>query len=414
MRKIETKFLIILTSVLGFFTAEAQTNNDSEILNANTITTAVPFLRINPDGRTGAMGDAGIAASGDANAVFLNTARTAFIDKDYGVSLSFVPWLRGISTDVYMADMVGYYKIKDMQTLSASIRYFSLGQINFTDYNGTAIGNGQPKEFSLDVNYARKLTKYYSLAVGMRYIYSNLSTQGPNDFAPGSAFGADLSMFYTKPLKVKKLDGAKFNWGLAITNIGSKMTYTGNAQNKDYIPTNFGFGLGTELKINEYNGIHIYADVNKLLVPTPIPSDSLYVSGTTDIRPEYDKDADGVPDYKQKSSVGAMFTSWGDAPGGFSEELKEFNFSFGAEYVYNEMFMVRAGYFYEPRTKGDRRYLSAGAGIKYSVFQLNFAYNIPTSPQRKPLDNTLRFTLLFDFAKGGVKNNGELAPTEVN
>lgn len=405
MKKIEVNILMLFTLLTSVTLVNAQTTGD-KILDANTITTAVPFLRINPDGRTGAMGDVGMAVSPDINAVFSNTSRTAFLESDYGVSLSFVPWLRGISTDVYMADMVGYYRIKEMQTISASIRYFSLGTINFTDNNGGETGTGNPREFALDVNYARKLTKKYSLAVGLRYIYSNLSTNQFADYSPGSAFGADLSMFYTTPIKVNKLEGLKFNWGLALTNIGSKMTYSGNALNKDFIPTNLGLGIGTEIKIDEYNAINVYADVNKLMVPTPVKNEDLYVRNTSgqltqDIKPEYDENNNDVADYKEKSSIGAMFSSFGDAPGGFSEELKEFMISVGAEYVYNDMFMVRAGYFYEPPTKGSRKFLSAGIGLKYSVAQLNFAYTIPTSNQRNPLDNTMRFTLLFDFVKGG-------------
>lgn len=409
MRKLEIKKLGIVTLVLGMSMLTAKLNGQTtgeKILNANTITTAVPFLRINPDGRTGAMGDVGMAVSADANAVFSNTSRLAFIESDYGVSMTFVPWLRGIATDVYMADLVGYYKIKEMQTIAASVRYFSLGTINFTDDFGAENGTGNPREFAVDLNYARRLGDKFSLATGLRYIYSNLSTNQFTDYKPGSAFGADLSMFYTNPLKVKKLEGAKINFGLAFTNIGSKMTYSGNALNKDFIPTNFGFGLGTELDIDEHNSINIYADINKLLVPTPVPTDELYNVANdpnSGIKTEYDEDDNAIADYRERSSVGAMFTSFGDAPGGFKEEMKEFMVSVGAEYVYNDMFMVRAGYFYEPPTKGSRRFLSAGIGLKYSVAQLNFAYVIPTSAQRNPLDNTMRFTLLFDFIKGGGK-----------
>lgn len=409
MKRINKSILMLLTILTGLSLVNAQTTGQ-RILDANTITTAVPFLRINPDGRTGAMGDVGMAVSPDINAVFSNTSRTAFLESDYGVSLSFVPWLRGISNDVFMADLVGYYRIKEMQTISASIRYFSLGEITFTDNIGTQTGMGKPNEFAMDVNYARKLSQKFSLAVGLRYIFSNLSTQQFADYSPGHAFGADLSMFYTTPIKVNKIEGLKFNWGLAMTNIGSKMTYSGDAQNKDFIPTNLGLGIGTEIQIDEYNAINIYADVNKLMVPTPVKNKDLYIAGTSDIKPEYDKDNNGIPDYKEKSSIGAMFSSFGDAPGGFTEEMKEFMISIGAEYVYNDMFMVRAGYFYEPPTKGARKFLSAGIGLKYSVAQLNFAYTIPTSNQRNPLDNTMRFTLLFDFVKGGAKSEVDANP----
>lgn len=361
------------------------------------ITSAVPFLRVNPDGRSGAMGDVGMALSADANAVFSNTARMAFMDKDFGVSVTFVPWLRGIATDVYMADLVGYYNIKRKQTLAASLRYFSLGQIQFTDINGAELNSVRPVEMAFDLNYARALTDRFGLAIGLRYINSNLGSTDTDRFVSQAA-SADLSMFHTNPLKVKKLAGAKINWGLAFTNIGTKMSYSANALNKDFIPANFALGVGAELEIDEYNKVGIYTDINKLLIPTPVSATE--EDGVTP-NADYDQDNNGIADYKEKSSIGGLFSSFGDAPGGFKEEMAEFTIGVGAEYTYNDLFMLRAGYFYENPTKGARKFLSAGVGLKYSVFQMNFAYVIPTSAQRNPLDNTMRFTLLFDFEKGG-------------
>lgn len=395
MKVITNKIIALTLAVISVSVAFAQ---DGRV---NTVTTAVPFLRVNPDGRTAAMGDAGIAASADANAVFTNPARMAFIDSDYGVSLNFVPWLRGIATDVYMANMVGYYKINDLQTISSSIRYFSLGNIQFTNQIGTNTGEGNPREFALDFNYARKLSENFSLAAGLRYIYSNLSaTQTADNVVvnPGNAIGADISMMYSKPINTKKMEAARFNFGTAITNIGSKMTYTGNAEQKDFIPTNLGIGFGGEMDIDKFNSINVYFDINKLMVPTPDTTDS---------------NNSGVFDYREKSSVGGMFSSFGDAPGGFGEEMREYMFSIGAEYVYNKIFAVRAGYFYENALKGDRRYLQAGMGLTYSVATINFAYVIPTSRQRTPLDNTMRFSLLFDFAKGGKTAAAPQTPKQV-
>lgn len=364
------------------------------------ITSAVPFLRVNPDGRTGAMGDVGMAVSPDANAVFTNTSRLAFIENDFGVSVTFVPWLRGIATDVYMADLVAYYNIKRKQTIATSLRYFSLGQITFTDFQGTELNTVRPVELAFDLNYARQLTDRYALAIGLRYINSNLGSTDTDRFVSHAA-GADISMFHKNPLKkVKKLEGVSINWGLALTNIGSKMSYSANALNKDFIPANFALGVGAEIKIDEYHKIGIYSDVNKLLIPTPVKENL----DNGDPNPEWDTDGNGIADYKERSSISAMFTSFGDAPGGFSEELAEFTVGVGAEYVYNDLFMVRAGYFYENPTKGARKFLSAGLGLKYSVAQLNFAYVIPTSAQRNPLDNTMRFSLLFDFNKGGASS----------
>lgn len=374
------------------------------------ITSAVPFLRVNPDGRSGAMGDVGMGLSADANAVFSNTARMAFMETDYGVSLTFVPWLRGIATDVYMADLVGYYNIKKKQTISTSLRYFSLGQIQFTDINGAELNSVRPVEMAFDINYARQLTNRFGLAVGLRYINSNLGSTDTDRFVSQAA-GADISMFHTNPLKTKKIEGAKINWGLAITNIGSKMSYSANALNKDFIPANLALGVGAEIQIDKFNKVGIYTDINKLLIPTPV-SPTLEDGTTTN--PDYDNDANGIADYKEKSSIGGLFSSFGDAPGGFKEEMAEITIGVGAEYTYNDMFMVRAGYFYENPTKGARKFLSAGVGLKYSVAQLNFAYIIPTSAQRNPLDNTMRFTLLFDFVKGGKGGTVPAAPTTTN
>lgn len=395
MRKIITIGIVICLMAIAY-NAQAQIGeSDGDRL---VITSAVPFLRVNPDGRTGAMGDVGMAVGADANAVFTNSSRLAFIEKDYGFSITFVPWLRGIATDVYMADLVGYYNIKKKQTLATSLRYFSLGQIQFTDINGAELNSVRPVELAFDLNYARKLTKRFGLAIGLRYINSNLGSTDTDRFVSHAA-GADISMFHTNPIKTKKLEGLNINWGLALTNIGSKMSYSANALNKDFIPANFALGVGAEIKIDEFNKVGIYTDINKLLIPTPVKQ----TLSDGNPNPDWDSDGNSIADYKEKSSIGALFTSFGDAPGGFKEEMAEFTIGVGAEYTYNDLFMVRAGYFYENPTKGARKFLSAGAGLKYSVAQLNFAYVIPTSSQRNPLDNTMRFTLLFDFAKGGGK-----------
>lgn len=382
MNKINKNILTIITFVVIYTGVFGQATRN------NAITTAVPFLSVNQDGRTSAMGDAGIAASADANAMFTNTARMAFIEDDYGVSMSFVPWLRGIANDVYFANITGYMKIKDMQTIVASIRYSSMGNIQFTDQVGGSLGEDNPNEFALDFSYARKLTDRFSLSTGLRYIYSNLratQVQGAGVVRnPGMAIGADLTMMHTNPINTKNLEGARINWGLAITNIGSKMTYSGDATRRDFIPTNLGIGLGGELDIDEYNQFNLYFDVNKLLVPTP---------------PGFGASQSEQDAYFEQSSVGGMFSSFGDAPGGFNEEMKEIMMSWGAEYVYNKILAVRAGYFYEAPMKGDRRFLTAGVGLKYSVATINFSYVIPTSNQRQPLDNTMRFSILFNFSK---------------
>jgi len=323
------------------------------------------------------------------------TGEISTAGNNFGVALTFIPWLRGIANDVYMADLVGYYNLRNkknpeiQQSISASLRFFSLGNIVFTNDIGTETGQGNPQELAFDVNYARKLSKNVGIGLGLRYIYSNLGAATVStNVKPGNAVAADLSMFYTTPIEIKKgLEGMDFNFGAAITNIGSKMTYTqdGVEANKDFLPANLGLGFGLEMDIDKYNEINVYFDVNKLLVPTP---DTI--------------DVDGIagPDYKTKSQIAGLFTSFGDAPGGFKEEMAEFNIGGGIEYVYNNLFMARLGYFYEAPSKGSRRFLSAGAGIKYSVFTLNAAYIIPTSKPPGPLDNTMYFSLLFDFNSG--------------
>lgn len=389
------------------FDSKGQVNyNKSSRLN--TVTTAVPFLRINPDARAGGMGDVGIASPPDASSIYSNPAKMAFIDKDFGAAVGFSPWLKALVNDIYLANLSGYYKVKKQQVIAMSLRYFSLGNITFTDYNGTETGQFRPNEFAIDLHYARRLGDNFSIAASLRYIYSNLaggqSVDG-NLVKAGHAGAGDISAYYHKTFhenEVHKLEH-EFAAGLYISNIGSKISYTGKGQqNADFIPTNLGLGVGYTLNIDKHNSVGVYVDANKLLVPTPVTGD-LLLDSTGKILSKYDQNGNGRPDWKEKSSITGMFTSFGDAPGGSKEEFNEVTWSIGAEYMYNKQFGVRFGYFYEHPLKGNRQFLTAGLTVKYSVVGLNFSYLIPTSIQRNPLDNTLRFTLLFDFVKGGKK-----------
>lgn len=389
----------------------------------NTVTTAVPFLRINPDARAGGMGDVGVATPADINSLFLNPANMAFNERDFGFSVSFTPWLKALVNDIYMGGLSGYYKVKEKQTVQIGLKYFSLGNITFTDYNGAEIGNFRPQEFSFDVGYARKLTNEFSLAATIRFIYSNLSNVGVDGVAtyPGYAGAADISWMYYKQFGKGKLKH-DLRVGMNISNIGNKITYTRNAQNADYIPTNLGIGLGYTLNIDAKNAVGLYMDISRLLVPTPQPALIPYELGGDTINPNYDKNGTPGADWRQKSPIVGMFTSFNDAPGVLymdangevkrvkgsrsKEELQETTFAIGAEYMYNKQFGVRFGYFYEPRNKGNRQFITAGLTVKYSIVGLNFSYLIPTGIQRNPLDNTLRFSLLFDFFKGGNKKAG--------
>jgi len=353
---------------------------------ANAVTSAVPFLRIVPDARGGAMGDVGIATSVDANGMHYNASKLAFADKEVSISATYTPWMRNLGlNDVYLAYLSGYYKIDDLQAVGMSLRYFSLGDIEFTDETGQSLGQGRPNEFEVSGAYARKLAPKVSASVGAKFIYSNLATgqvvEG-NEIRPGIAGAADISMTYKTPVTMGERKG-EFTFGVAASNIGSKITYT-NSVNRDYIPSNLGIGGALKIQLDEFNTLTFTADFNKLMVPTPRPDLG-------------DADGDGQVDFKQYSPIRGIFKSFGDAPGGFAEEIKEITMGIGMEYWYDDQFSIRMGHFREHYSKGNRKYFSLGVGVKYNVFGLNFSYLIPTSNQRNPLDNTLRFSLIFDF-----------------
>ena len=362
----------------------------------NTLLTAVPFLTIAPDARTGAMGDAGIAISPDANSLHYNASKLAFVDKDVELSATYTPWLRNLGlSDVYMAYLSGYKKIDDLQSFAGALRFFSLGDINFTDINGAPTGTGKPREIEISLAYARKLSDNLSAGITGKFINSNLASgqqvQGI-DITPGNAFAADISLTYTSDASFGA-NGGNFSAGVALTNLGSKISYTSNSL-REFLPANFGIGAAFKMELDEFNSLTVAFDLNKLLVPTPIPFD----------HEDYDVDNDDIPDYRQKSTFGGIFGSFADAPGGFSEEMKEFSASLGLEYWYNNQFAVRAGYFYEHPLKGDRQYITLGVGLKYNVFGLDISYLAPTNTQRSPLDNTLRFTFKFDLGAEAVVN----------
>lgn len=361
----------------------------------NTILTAVPFLRIVSDARSGAMGDVGIGLSPDANAMHFNQSKLVLADQPLGVSATYTPWLRSLGlNDVYLAYLTGYYKLDDLQAIGIGLRYFSLGEINFTDENGNPTGNGRPNEFEVTASYSRKLTEKLSAGVGAKFIYSNLASGQQVDgqiISAGTAGAADISFTYNTEIEANGND-SDLMVGLAITNIGSKITYTNAANSqRDFLPTNLGLGAGWTFNFDNYNSLTLAADINKLLVPTRC------LDNPETPENECDTDGNGVNDWREASPISGMFSSFSDAPNGFEEELRELMYSFGIEYWYDQQFAVRAGYFTEARSKGDRRYFTVGLGLKYNIFGLNFSYLVPTTNQRNPLDNTLRFSLLFDF-----------------
>jgi hypothetical protein len=383
--------LSLLACIVSAASVKAQTFADSLDGRVNTINTAVPFLRIAPDARSGAMGDVGMGLSPDANLIFWNTAKLPFATKQLALSVTYTPWLRELVNDIYLASLAGYYKIGENQGLTFGLRYFSLGSITFTSAVGTPIGDFNPQEFCVDAGYGRKLAEYFSVGLNLGFVYSNLASGYSVNNIPikaGKAVKADISFFYDHPAKITKTKGSSYSIGATISNIGNKITYTESAENKDFLPQNLALGGDVTFQFDEYNKLSLNLDLNKLLVPTP----------------------DSSGDYRNESIISAMFTSFADAPGGFAEEMREIMLSTGAEYWYKDLFSVRTGFFYEDKTKGGRQYLTAGLGIKYNVFGLNFSYLIPTSSQKNPLDNTLRFSLIFDF--DSLEKTPEDAPQE--
>jgi hypothetical protein len=371
----------------------------------NPLLSAVPSLTIAPDARGGGMGDVGVATSGDINSQYWNPAKYAQMESNGGFAISYTPWLRKIVNDIDLVYLGGYYKLDERQAFGASFRYFSLGEIAFTDYRyGEPFETGvvaQPYELAVDLSYSRNLSERWSAAVAFRFIYSDI-TNGmteDNTYTPGYAFGADVATYYKAPVNVGGAKDGNASFGLNISNIGSKISYD-DGITQQFIPTNMRIGGAFEYPFDEYNSLMVAVDLNKLLVPTP-PKVST-VEMTEEEREENRKEWE---EYEQSSSIGGIFKSFGDAPGGFKEELQEIMWSVGLEYSYNKQFMLRGGYFHESANKGNRKYFSIGVGFNLSIFQLNAAYLISTA-QTNPLDQTLRFTLGFDIAgiKGLLKN----------
>jgi hypothetical protein len=371
---------VVLLLALSLATkAKSQTDN-----TINVVTSAVPFLRISPDARAGGMGDVGIATTPDANSAFWNLAKTPFAASRTSVSTTYTPWLKDLGlNDVYLASLAGYHKIDDENAISASIRYFSLGNIQFTDFAGNDLQSFRPREFSVDFGYSRKLSEKLGVGVALRYINSNLAGgQAVNgvSYKTGNAVAADFSLFHNG----LNTAGQGLNWGVTLSNLGSKISYTSDAQQKDYIPANLGVGAAYTWVLDETSRFTAGLDINKLMVPTP-PQASNNPDSSLQI-------------YRNKAVLSSWFSSFGDA-GGFSNELKEYQISVGGEYTYNDQFSLRAGYFYEDKLKGNRKYFTLGAGLKYNVFGLNFSYLVPSGNgvNRNPLSNTLRFSLVFDL-----------------
>ncbi|MGN6618116.1 MAG: type IX secretion system outer membrane channel protein PorV [Ilyomonas sp.] len=371
--KLKSSALLTLLLLAAVFTANAQTDP------INIVTTAVPFLRISPDARAGGMGDIGIATSPDANSSFWNVAKAPFATSKGALSATYTPWLKDIAQDVYLATLAGYYQLDEEQALSGSIRYFNLGDIQFTDFSGQPLQTYRPREFAIDFGYSRKLSDKLGVGVSLRYINSSLANGevGGTIYKAGSAVAGDLSLYHNGLNE----EGQGFTWGIALSNLGSKIGYTNNAQTKDFIPANLGIGGAYTSVFDETSKITFGLDINKLLVPA-IPADS-----------------NGLETYHNYG----VFESWFHS---FSN--KAYQASIGAEYGYNDQFFVRAGYFFEGKNAGNRKYATVGVGLKYDAFGFNFSYLVPSGNgiTRNPLSNTLRFSLVFDLGGTG-DNSGE-------
>jgi len=372
MRKLQ------LLTLLMFFTLTFKAQYDE-----NIITTAVPFLTITPDARAGAMGDIGAATSADLTSIFYNAAKYSFIDKQSGFQISYSPWLHKIATDMSINYLSGYFKINDQQAFAASLKYFAIGEIQFTDQYGNNTIAYKPNEFALTGAYALRLTEHFAGAVSLRFILSSLTggASSGNVSHAGIAFAGDLAFAYNRPITLKGQD-ANISWGINLSNIGSKISYS--SELRAFIPTNFKTGVGFKYYFDEFNSLELGIDINKLMVPSP---------------PLYDENGNVImgtePDV---SPTEGIIRSWGDALNGFSEEIHETMLGTGLEYGYNDLFFVRGGMFYESPKKGGRRFFSTGVGFKYNVLNLDFSYLVPIY-SHSPLEATMRFSLSFYFNK---------------
>ena len=380
------KLFLTICAFLGFSLKSFAQVDKNDIFNP--VTTSVTSQSIAPDARAGGMGDVGAATDPDVTSQYWNVAKYPFTISRAGVALNFTPWLRKLVNDMNLAYLSGYYRIGDYSAVSASLRYFSLGEVQ-TNYNPTQQGTAMtinPYEMSVDAGYSLMLSEKFSIGTAVRFIYSDLKADYTDDVTPGSAFAADLGAYYQDYVNIGQRE-CQLGLGLNISNIGSKISFGGD-NNSYFIPTNLRLGTSLMVPIDEYNRITIAADANKLLVPT-YPKIKEGESPT-------DFDARVQKEYYDVSSISGIFKSFGDAPHGVKEELQEIQWSLGAEYAYNDKFTLRAGYHHESENKGNRKYFTVGAGFKMNVFSLDAGYVISTAATN-PLDQTLRFTLTFDM-----------------
>lgn len=392
MKTITRIGLVIIAICANSLRSYAQESMKNEF---NPITTGVTSLSIIPDARGASMGDQGVATDPDANSQYWNPSKYAFAYSKAGVSISYTPWLRKLVNDIYLANLAGYWKLgnEDNQAISASLRYFSLGEVSMTDGDANVINSINPFEMAFDLGYSRKLSDSFSMGVALRYVYSDLAfdeSMSSDDTKGASAFAADISGYYTSYPIVGRNE-CQWSLGFNISNIGSKVSYSGGNE-PAFLPTTLRLGTMFMFPLADYHNLALSLEFNKLLVPTK-PRLSDYEDQIA-----YE---DALQEWKDMSPISGIFNSFSDAPGGFSEELKEINYSIGAEYSYNQQFFLRGGYYHESEFKGNRQYFGLGAGFALNILRLDAAYMIATA-QSSPLDQTLRFSLTFDM--DGLKN----------
>lgn len=385
MKQLKFTLAIALFSSGIFHTLYAQSDH-----KINLVTSAVPFLRISPDARAGGMGEVGIATSPDASSAYWNLAKTSFNTSPAGVSFTYTPWLKRLGlSDVYLATATGYKILDERQAVAATFKYFSLGNIQVINGNGQDLGSTSPHEFSVDAGYTRKLSEKAALGVAFRYINSSLVKGDPTgigtNYKAGSSFAADISYFYDG----QAANGQGWNFGATLTNLGTKIGYTMDDNQKEYIPANLGIGAAYTMAFGTDSRISLGLELNKLLVPTP-PAAEQQGNPPTEQQ---------LAEYRNKGIVSSWFGSFSDAPGGAAEELREVQIGVGAEYWYMEQFALRTGYFHEDAAKGGRKYLTFGVGLKYQSIGFNFAYLASTGRNinQNPLSNTIRFGIQLDF-----------------
>ncbi len=389
---------ICLICILGTAsTVKAQFDSTISLSGGlNALRIAVPFLTIAPDSRSAALGDAGVASVPDVNAQHWNPAKFPFIEgKKWGIGFSYTPWLRNLVNDINLTNLTGFYQVDDMQAVSGSLLYFSMGEITFRDNNNNYIQAFNPNEFAIDFAYSRKFSEFIAGAMAFRYIRSdltgNFTTTGTGSGKAGTSFAADMAVYYQHPINLSGKNG-EMALGANISNIGTKLSYNEDPQ-KEFIPINMRIGGRISMNIDQYNGFSYLLDFNKMLVPTP---------------PIYNSQGEIVKGMDPNVSVvQGMIQSFYDAPGGFKEEMQEIYIATGVEYWYARQFAIRAGYFHESQNKGNRKYITLGAGLRYNVFNIDFSYLIPTGGFNSPMANTLRFSISFEFEPSRNRNRKE-------